>query len=188
MKRSFITLLPFLILISCYKPDNQYNMAKSEGAENVTALPEVSGDAEVEFSILFLKNLILNSDSIYLLIGETSPNKGYLYIKERLISKDDIKSLADFIPKDTSTKLIVYPADTIKGDIPPPPPPPRWGRPIGVLRIYNASVSRSVDFAIDSSDTFVFSHSGRRRMAFTRDGDAYFRRIYREYKSLQPRL
>mgnify|MGYP005756957485 CR=1 FL=1 len=183
MKVNFLALITFLILVSCSETDNHQKEVVSE-EEQVSTQLELTGESDV----WVIKNLIITSDSIQLLVGETNPHKAPLYIKERLTKKDDIKRIAAFIPKDTATSLIVYPSDTEKGKL-PPPPPLRFGRSIGAIKIYKgATVTKYVDFVIDSANTFIYMKDGRRQMPFTKEGDAYLRRMYNEYKSLQQDL
>jgi hypothetical protein len=185
MKTNLFSITSLLLLVSCGKVDNKQKAAISEKAENKNTQLELTGELDVSK----IKNFIISSDSIHLLFGETNPHKAPLHIKERLTKKDDIKSLAAFIPKDTATTLIIYPTDTAKGELPPPPPPPRFGRPIGAIKIYNGvTVTKYIDFDIDSANTFIYMKNGRRQMAFTKEGDAYLRRMYNEYKSLQQNL
>ncbi|WP_108211078.1 hypothetical protein [Pontibacter mucosus] len=181
---NLFAILTLLVLVSCDNVDTKRKEVISEKAEDRNAQLKLTG----ELNVSEIKNLIISSDSIHLLIGETRPHKTPLHIKERLTKKDDIKRLAAFIPNDTTTTLIIYPTDTAKGEL-PPPPPPRFGRPIGAIKIYNgATVTKYIDFDIDSVNTFIYMKDGRRQMAFTKEGHTYLRRMYNEYKSLQQDL
>jgi hypothetical protein len=190
MKKIVPTLFALLILTSCNKESNQKERLDSEisalEGEQVKKKQEINEDVEEKLDVLTIKNLILNSDSVYLYIGESQPGKVPLPISEKLTKREDIERFVGFIPNDTATLPTKASLDTV---FIPNPPPPRWGNSIGALKIYRGSLNTVwIDIGIDTSDTFFYLNYNQREKAFTKEGHTYFSRKYREYKSLQQNL
>lgn len=188
MKTNIFSFLAFLILTGCSDDNSQRKKLNSE----VSALElerakkqEIYDNIEYNLNVSDLKNLILGSDSVYLLIGEDSPHKVPLPVSEKLIKRKDIERLVNFIPNDTVTLPLIT-----RDNSPVIPPPIQFGKPIGALKIYTDSFKTVwintvwIDIYIDSTDTYFYTVASLKKKSFTKEGHAYFKEKFRKYKSL----
>ncbi|NDK57320.1 hypothetical protein [Pontibacter fetidus] len=187
MKTNIFSSLAFLILTGCSDDSNQKQRLNSEVAAlelERAKKQEIYDNIENNLNVSDLKNLILASDSVYLLIGEDSPHKVPLPVSEKLTKRKDIERLVNFIPNDTSTLPLItnHNSSVI-------PPPIKFGKPIGALKIYTNSFKTVwintvwIDIYIDSTGTYFYTVASMKKKSFTKEGHAYFKEKFKEYKS-----
>jgi hypothetical protein len=182
MKTNIFSFLAFLILTGCSDDNSQ----KKKLNTKVLALElERAKKQEIYDNIVYnldvsdLRNVILESDSVYLLIGEDSPHKVPLPVSEKLTKRKDIERLFNFIPNDTVTLPLIT-----SNNSPVIPPPIQFGKPIGALKIYTDSFKTVwVDIYIDTTDTYLYTVASLKKKSLTKEGHAYFKERYKEYKS-----